>query len=112
MLFRDFGRIVQIFINFVPFGVPMMYPYAMVRERFGTGTIYDIYLANPMAEAVLLIQRAFWWTTTDSAGRLLRLPARTCWPAGSSCSARCVVLLVIAQWVFTRLEGKVPELLT
>ena len=38
VLFRDFGRIVQTFINMVPFVVPMMYPYAMIRERFGTGT--------------------------------------------------------------------------
>ena len=65
VLFRDFGRIVQTFLNVLPFAVPMMYPYSMVTERFGTGWPHDLVLANPLAEAVLLIQRGFWWTDDD-----------------------------------------------
>ncbi len=47
--------------------VPMIYPYSKVAERFGAGNV-QIYLANPIAEAVLLIQRCFWVGTTDEPG--------------------------------------------
>lgn len=110
VLFRDFGRIVQTFINMVPFTVPMMFPYALLTERFGTGAIHSLILANPVAEAVLLIQRGFWWNTTsepyDSA-----FPDDL-WQRGFIMLGVCLVLLAVAQWVFSRLEGKVPELLT
>ena len=66
-------------------------------------------MANPLAEAVLLIQRGFWWTTTTRRTSLL--PADL-WQRGFIMLGVFLVLLVFAQWVFTRLEGKVPELLT
>ncbi|MEO5853486.1 MAG: ABC transporter permease [Nocardioides sp.] len=110
VLLRDFGRIVQTFINMVPFAVPMMYPYAIITERFGTGTIHTIYMANPVAEAVLLIQRGFWWTTTDESLEANFPP--DLWQRGFIMLGVCLVLLAVAQWVFSRLEGKVPELLT
>jgi len=110
VLFRDFGRIVATFINMVPFAVPMMYPYAIITERFGTGPIHTIYMANPVAEAVLLIQRGFWWTTTDES-YALSFPDDL-WRRGFIMLGVCLVLLVLAQWVFSSLEGKVPELLT
>ena len=110
VLLRDFGRIVQTFINMVPFGVPMMYPYSMITERFGTGIWHTIYMGNPVAEAVLLIQRGFWWNTTSEPYGS-SFPADL-WSRGLIMLAIGVVLLVVCQWVFSRLEGKVPELLT
>jgi ABC-2 type transport system permease protein len=110
VLLRDFGRIVQTFINMVPFAVPMMYPYAMIEERFGTGTIHAIYMGNPVAEAVLLIQRGFWWPATNED--LTANFPDDLWVRGFIMLGCCLVLLAFAQWVFTRLEGRVPELLT
>jgi len=111
VLFRDFGRIVQTFINMVPFVVPMMYPYSIINERFGgIPAVHAIYLANPVAESVLLIQRGFWWTTTDES-YALSFPDDL-WQRGFIMLGVCVVLLAFAQWIFSRLEGKVPELLT
>ena len=44
----------------------MMYPYSLITERFGSSNIvHQIYFANPLAEAVLLFQRCFWYTSID-----------------------------------------------
>ena len=61
---RDVGKIAQTLTQFVTFSVPMMYPYTLVHERFGE-SVAGYYLLNPMAEAVLLIQRGFWIGTTS-----------------------------------------------
>jgi ABC-2 type transport system permease protein len=110
VLLRDFGRIVQTFISMVPFAVPMMYPYEIITERFGTGWVYTLYMANPVAEAVLLIQRGFWWTTTDEVYGD-NFPADL-WQRGFIMLGVCLVVLGIAQLIFSRLEGRVPEMMT
>ncbi len=61
--FRDFGKLVSIMQMFIRFSVPMIYPYSMVNDRFGDAAQY--YLFNPLANCVLLVQRAFWVGTTD-----------------------------------------------
>ncbi len=61
--FRDFASAVGILTNFVRFSVPMIYPFTLVEERFKGFAPY--YLYNPLAEAVLLVQRAFWVGTTN-----------------------------------------------
>ena len=69
------------------------------------------YLANPMAEAVLLIQRGFWIrharaTRTRTAAE--HLPDHL-FTRGLIMLAVSLVLLVLAQRIFARLEAKVPE---
>ena len=120
VLFRDFTRIVQTLTNMSQFAVPMMYPYALIADRFGTGTIHDVYLWNPLAQGVLLFQRCFWWTTIGPEERKLpgfdsrisdNFPPHFYSHAFITLGA-CVLLLVFAQWVFKRLEGRIPEMLT
>ena len=64
-----------------------------------------------MAEAVLLIQRCFWVGTTDDPDAVDR--HRTCrdnlFAIGFAHVAGGLVLLVVAQVVFARLESKIPE---
>ena len=44
----------------------MMYPYYLIADGERIATKYhDLYVANPVAEAVLLIQRGFWTPTCD-----------------------------------------------
>ena len=58
VMYRDWTRVVQIFTQMLPFSVPMMYPYTLVAERFEDfPVIAHFYLFNPIAEAVLLMQR-------------------------------------------------------
>lgn len=122
VMFRDFTRVVRIFTQMVPFSVPMMYPYTLVQERFEAfPVIQHLYLANPIAEAVLLFQRGFWITTVsdeDAAqagaewGFTPGLDANfpdDLYVRGLIMLGIAAVFLVFAQWVFTRLDDKIPD---
>ncbi|PUA81944.1 ABC transporter permease [Nocardioides currus] len=106
---RDFGKVAQTLTQFVNFSVPMMYPYTLVHERFGE-PIASYYLVNPMAEAVLLIQRGFWTGTTSdpayTAG--IHLP-EDLYTRGLVMTLIALVCVVLAQRLFSRLEARVPE---
>ena len=106
---RDFSNIVQTLTNFVHLSVPMIYPYTLVANRFGADNVW-LYLANPLAEAVLLIQRCFWVTvTTDPAATAVEHMPDHLFTRGLIQLAICLVFLGFAQVVFSRLEKKFPE---
>ncbi len=111
VFFRDVGSLVGILTNFVRFGTPMIYPFTMVEERFGPAAAY--YLFNPIADAVLLVQQAFWIGTTDHPTQMQEhhipdhLFAYSFLALGTS-----LVMLAIGQFIFRRLENKIPERLT
>ena len=100
----------------------MMYPYTLVRERFeGFPVIAHFYLLNPMAEAVLLFQRAFWITTVSDedaakagdefgfqAGLSVNFPDHL-FLRGVIMLAFAALFLLFAQWVFSRLDDKIPD---
>ncbi|WP_395656132.1 ABC transporter permease [Nocardioides sp.] len=108
VFFRDVSNVASILTNFVRFGVPMIYPYSLVAERFHGHT--ELYLADPLAEAVLLMQRAFWvGTTSDPSVTIAQhmpdhLYLRSVIALGIS-----LVVLGIGQLVFSRLENRIPE---
>ena len=108
VFFRDFSNVVQTLTQFVTFSVPMIYPFSMVEERFGQYA--GFYLANPIAEAVLLFQRAFWTGTTDDPVTTVaeHMPEHL-FRLGFIHLGVALVLLLLAQLVFTRLENKIPE---
>lgn len=109
--FRDFASVVNILTNFVRFGVPMIYPYDLVNDRFGEFAQY--YLWNPIANAVLLVQRAFWVGTTKDpeATAATELPDHL-FERGLLMLGISVLVLVLGQLVFRRLEDRIPERLT
>ena len=108
VFFRDFGQAVNILTNFVRFSVPMIYPFTLVEERFGDYAF--LYLWNPLADAVLLMQRCFWVGTTDDkqATIALNIPDNL-YTMSAIALLGGLVMLLIAQMVFTRLENKMPE---
>ena len=108
VFFRDVASVVSIMTNFVRFGVPMIYPYTLVAERFHGHT--GLYLANPVADAVLLMQRAFWVGTTQHPEQTAteHLP-HSLYLHSWIALAACAVLLVVAQLIFARFETKIPE---
>ena len=108
VFFRDVSNVGQIMTNFIRFGVPMIYPYTMVQDRFGEFAQY--YLLNPVADAVLLFQQAFWvGTTSDPAATSAKhLPANL-WAFSGLAVLMSLILLCIGQLVFSRLENKIPE---
>ncbi|WP_345460353.1 ABC transporter permease [Nocardioides marinquilinus] len=112
VFFRDFSSMVNILTNFVRFGVPMIYSYTMVGERFGSFAPY--YLLNPIADAVLLMQRAFWTGTVEGdPGQPADFAAQNLPDhlilRGFVMVGVCVVLLGLAQLAFRAFERKIPE---
>lgn len=117
VIFRDFQRIVQTFINMVPFTAPMMYPYFLIAdgERIPL-RFHDLYVANPVAEAVMLIQRGFWYPTCAPncavdpvTGESLPNFVSDLYSRGLIMLGIGLVLLAVGQFVFSRLEKSVPE---
>ena len=109
--FRDFASVVNISTNFVRFSVPMIYPYSLVPERFGPAAAY--YLWNPIADALLLVQRGIWvGATSDPAATIRAEMPEHLFRDGLTALAFSALMLVIAQLVFRRFESKIPERLT
>jgi ABC-2 type transport system permease protein len=122
VMYRDWTRVVQIFTQMLPFTVPMMYPYTLVAERFDRfPIIYHLYLFNPITEAVLLMQRCFWITTISpedelkakeewgfSAALDVNFPPHL-YERGLIMLGASVLFLLLAQWVFSRLDDKIPD---
>jgi ABC-2 type transport system permease protein len=86
----------------------MIYPYDMVAERFGR--FADLYLLNPIAEAVLLAQRCFWVGATPDPEytKTANLP-HDLFQLGFAHLAAGLVVLAFAQVVFGRLQHKFAE---
>ena len=67
-----------------------------------------VYFANPLAEAVMLMQRLFWAPTLEPEQYANEFPPDL-WERGFIMLAACIVLVILAQKIFARLEGKIPE---
>jgi ABC-2 type transport system permease protein len=110
--FRDFGQFVAVLTIFTHWAVPMIYPYSRVSHSSIAGTWWEqLYLADPLAEAVLLLQRAFWVPTC-----LGRAPCTgpgampsDLFPRGFVMLAVGLVFLFACQKLFTRLENNFAE---
>lgn len=105
---RDVSSFVSILTNFVRFGVPMIYPYSMVDARFGS--FAQFYLFNPIADAVLLVQQAFWVGSTDDPAKIQAesIPENL-FAFGFLALGIAAVMLLVGQRVFARFENRIPE---
>jgi ABC-2 type transport system permease protein len=105
---RDISNAVSVLSNFVRFGVPMMYPYTLVAQRFHGHT--QLYLLNPITEAVLSFQRCFWVGATSRPVHTatVDMPPHLFWLSLRALLISLVVL-AIAQSTFSRLERRIPE---
>ena len=66
-------------------------------------------MANPVAQAVLLMQRLFWYPLIEDPSELgTRVPARHVRCAALITLVICVVLLCFAQRFFAALRRQVP----
>ena len=111
VFFRDFSKVTQTLTQFTTFSVPMIYPFSLVEERFSKiPWVADAYLLNPIAEAVLLMQRCFWvpLTRDPEAAKVEHLPADL-WSRGLIMLVLAIIGLGLAQVWFSKLERRVPE---
>jgi ABC-2 type transport system permease protein len=110
--FRDFGQFVALLTLFTHWAVPMIYPYSKVATSELAGTIWQsLYLANPLTEAVLLLQQCFWVPTCADK---LKCSGPNAMPPdlierGFIMLGVGVIFLLLCQLLFTRLEGKFAE---
>ena len=112
--FRDFGQFVSLLTIFTHWAVPMIYPYSKVARSSLGGTMWEqLYLANPLTEAVLLLQRCFWVPTCrdmhkDTCTGPDAMPSHL-FERGFMMLLVGVAFLFVCQRIFTRLEGKFAE---
>ena len=120
VFFKDFQNIVQTLLQFMHFLVPMMYPFSRIWNMHADHPLlYQVYMANPVAEAVILMQRFFWWGVVPaqekhgdilvSAGVRTREFPPDLWLRGVIMLAVTAGLLSLAQRFFARVEGKFAE---
>jgi len=119
---RDVQNIVQTMLQFMHFLVPMMYPFSRIYEVHASHPwMYQIYMANPISEAVVLMQRFFWWGVVpassrqgnhlidpDTGKRTVEFPPDM-WVRGLTMLAISMLLVFLAQRYFSRVEGRFPE---
>ena len=107
---RDFQNIVQTFLQFMHFMVPMMYSFDRIWAAHNSHpVIYQLYVSNPVAQAVLLLQRFFWYPLIEDTSKLKRQFPPDLFERGLITLAISLVLLWLAQKYFSRVEGKFAE---
>jgi ABC-2 type transport system permease protein len=99
---RDVQYLVEISLTVLFWTTPTVYSLGLVRNAVGP-TVESIYLANPVAAAVLGMQRVF-WVAGDSEPQADNLGVRLVVMLGIG-----AVLLWVAQRVFARLEGNFAQ---
>jgi len=110
VFFRDFQNIVATLTIFTHWAVPMLYPFSrLANSSLGHGWFIQLYLANPLTEAVLLMQRCMWVPTAGKG----TLPPNSMPPhlflRGWIILVVVTIFLGLSQLAFTRLEGKIAE---
>lgn len=110
VMFRDSENIVDLMLMMATWLSPVLYPWYLVKETLGE-TFYFFYQLNPMTIAVEIFHAAFWAPTAavQAAPEGARLPEHllSLWlPIGLLIS---LVILVLGQTVFRRLEGRFAQ---
>jgi ABC-2 type transport system permease protein len=105
--FRDFGNFVDTINILVRWSVPMIYPWTLVQETLPNWG-QQLYLLNPVAPAVMLNQQCFWVPSLSNPADGADFPSDLM-TRGLVMLLACVLLLGVAQWVFSRLETRFAE---
>jgi ABC-2 type transport system permease protein len=121
VFFRDFQSIVSVLQLFTHWIVPMMYPFEKLATGLGGGWFYNLYLSNPLTVAVLLVQRGFWIPTALGKGTGVNAFPTDVGDIGYPTMPHhymalgwlmlgiSLVLLVLCQLAFRRLEGRFAD---
>jgi ABC-2 type transport system permease protein len=109
VFFRDFQNVVATFSIFVTWSVPMIYPYDRIADLFGGTWLEQVYLANPIANGVMLFQQLFWVPTVPPDAEYPAVVPDYLMTRGLIVFVVCLLILALAQMFFTRLEGKFAE---
>jgi ABC-2 type transport system permease protein len=106
--FRDAENIVELLLLLATWASPVLYFWTMVRDVL-PDWLFQLYMLNPITQAVELFHYAFWQPITDPGPDLPippMLAMNTLWTF-----LIAVTSVVIGQLVFRRLEGKFAQAL-
>ena len=112
VFFKDFQNIVATLTIFTHWAVPMIYPYSRLANSDLGGDnswVLQVYLANPLTEAVLLLQRCFWTPTAEASALPPNSMPDDLFVRGFVMLGVVIVVLGLCQLAFSRLEGKIAE---
>lgn len=102
--FRDAENIVELLLLLATWASPVLYFWTMVDAHLPDWLV-NIYFLNPITQAVELFHYAFWYSITSSdLAPPPGLAINTLWTTVIS-----VVIILVGQWVFRRLEGRFAQ---
>lgn len=106
---RDIEHFVEIYLLVFFWASPIVYPFTYVHHVLQGNWLEELYLANPVTLAIVAAQKALWSAGSTSTGKFAQE-----WPANLELRllivlAASVILLFIAQRVFTRLQGNFAQ---
>jgi ABC-2 type transport system permease protein len=102
--FRDSQNVVELILLFATWISPVLYYWTMVRDKVSP-LLLRLYLLNPLTGAVELMHDGFWLPTVRSA---VERPSHLIITALISL-AITLVILVIGQFVFRKMEGRFAQ---
>jgi ABC-2 type transport system permease protein len=101
---RDVQYLVEIMLMWGMWTAPVIYSWSLVRPHLHNPWMLRIYLANPITEAVLGFQRAFWSGGAAKSATIHNLAAHMAVVAVVG-----LALLWICQRIFARLEANFAQ---
>jgi len=114
--YRDFSKVVEVLTMLTFWSCPMIYSFDRISDLFFADPDLrwagELYLANPLAISVMLFQRAFWVPTVANDPTVDQTQvtlAPDLYTRGLIILAVSVLLVFVAQKVFTRLEPSFAE---
>lgn len=102
--FRDSQNFVELIALVATWVSPILYPWTTVRDILPTWAL-ELYLLNPLTAAVELFHAGFWYPTTDGS---VPLPPNLL-VNGIIALGISLIVLLIGQTVFKRLEGRFAQ---
>jgi ABC-2 type transport system permease protein len=101
--FRDVQHLVEVMVLVLFWASPIVYSYKFVVDALGGSWLEQLYLANPITLGIMAFQRALWSAGADEP-----------WPADLELRivialAVSLLLVVVSQRVFARLEGNFAQ---
>lgn len=102
--FRDAQSVVEIIAMCAVWASPVMYSWEMVASKVPDG-LFTLYCLNPLTASVELFHYGIWFPLDPGSGR----PLPDLWFFAGCAVVTSLVITIIGQFVFRRLEGRFAQ---
>ena len=104
--FRDAENFVELILLLATWTSPVFYAWSMVANHVPEWLL-KVYLSTPLPAAVELFHNGFWYPTTTKPQQL----PPDLWLSGFVALGISVLVLILGQFLFRRLEGRFAQIL-